>query len=236
MAIAVDKLPSEALTQTAVIFLAAGKSQRMGDDIPDKCLFPIGGKAVLSHAYEAFQSIGNWGQILIVYRDEAQRNILQRIFSSPAISWVPGGTTRSLSVWNALRWLREQSPIVPQWVLIHDGARPYVSKNLIETIFSEMFVHGNAIPVKEIIDTLLYMDPSSSTYHYPDRQNYFRVETPQGFMFSILYEAYQSQRTNLRSFTDDSVLYQTQAPLHLVVHRMKNDKVTFVEELQCCQL
>jgi 2-C-methyl-D-erythritol 4-phosphate cytidylyltransferase len=235
MAIAVDSLPSEALAQTAVILLAAGKNQRMGQDIPDKCLFPIDGKAILSYAYEAFQSVGNWSQILIVYRDEAQRDILQKIFPSPAVSWVPGGATRALSVQHALEYLHRQVT-VPQWVLIHDGARPYISKSLIETIFSEMLAHGNAIPVKEVTDTLMCIHPPLKHYHYPDRWNYFRAETPQGFTFSILYEAYRLQRVNLTSFTDDGAIYQTQSPLHLVVHRMKNDKLTFAEELQCCQL
>jgi 2-C-methyl-D-erythritol 4-phosphate cytidylyltransferase len=235
MAIAVDSLPPEALAQTAVVLLAAGKSQRMGQDVPDKCLFLIDGKVVLSYAYEAFQSVGDWGQVLIVYRDEAQRDSLQKIFSSSALIWVPGGTTRALSVYHALEYLHRQAT-VPQWILIHDGARPYTSKELIKNIFFEMLAHGNAIPVKEVTDTLICVDSPSKHYHYPDRRDYFRAETPQGFTFSTLYEAYQSQRSNLTSFTDDSVLYQTQSPLHLVVHRTKNDKLSFAEELQYCQL
>jgi 2-C-methyl-D-erythritol 4-phosphate cytidylyltransferase/2-C-methyl-D-erythritol 2,4-cyclodiphosphate synthase len=235
MAIAVDSLPSEALDQTALILLAAGKSQRMGQDIPDKCRFLIGRKTVLGYAYEAFQSVGDWGQILIVYRDEAQRDSLQKIFPASAIAWILGGATRVLSVYHALEVLHRQAT-APQWVLVHDGARPYTSKNLIAMIFSEMLVHGNAIPVKEVTDTLICVDSPSKHYYYPDRRNYYRAETPQGFTFSTLYEAYQSQRSNLASFTDDSAIYQTQSPLHLVIHRMRNDKLTFAEELQYCQL
>jgi 2-C-methyl-D-erythritol 4-phosphate cytidylyltransferase len=235
MAIAVGKSLSEAFSQTAVILLTAGKSQRMGQDIPDKCLFPIDGKAVLSHSYEAFQSVGDWGKMLVVHRDEEQRRALQEFFPSAAITWILGGPTRSLSVWNALQWLQRQ-PTAPQWVLIHDGARPYVTKELIGEIFSEMLQNGNAIPAKEITDTLLCVDLPSKDYRYPDRRNYLRVETPQGFTFSILYEAYQLQQVNLMSFTDDSAIYQMQSPLHLVLHRTKNDKITFAEELQYCQL
>ncbi|MDR0445089.1 MAG: 2-C-methyl-D-erythritol 4-phosphate cytidylyltransferase [Puniceicoccales bacterium] len=220
------------LAQTAILLLAAGSSQRMGGKIADKCLFPLRGKILLSYAYEAFQSIGNWQEIVIVYRDEAQQKLLAPYFS-PAVTWVSGATTRALSVFNALEYLHRQAT-PPRWVLIHDGARPYIAQELIEKIFLETLKKGSAIPAKEVTDTLVQKDSLQGIYHYPRRQDYLRVETPQGFTFSLLYQAYRSQLHDLSSFTDDSAIYQTQSPLHFVVHPMRNDKITFAEELQYC--
>jgi 2-C-methyl-D-erythritol 4-phosphate cytidylyltransferase len=221
-----------ARTQTAVLLLAAGSSRRMGDRIFDKCLFPVCGKCLLNYAYEAFQALGDWGRILIVYRDAVQRSALEAFFPSPTIVWIAGGATRSLSVWNALEYLQQHASAT-QWVLIHDGARPYVSPQLIENVFCAMLAHGNAIPAKEITDTLVQRDDlSCANCHYPDRNHYFRIETPQGFSFPLLYRAYASPSIDLAALTDDSALYQTQSPLHFVIHRMKNDKMTWAEDLQ----
>jgi 2-C-methyl-D-erythritol 4-phosphate cytidylyltransferase len=229
MAIPPDKSFSAAIAQTAIILLAAGSSRRMDGKISDKCLFLIRGKFLLCYAYEAFCSVGNWQEIVIIYRDETQKKLLLPHFP-PTVSWIPGGSTRAHSVWNALEYLHHR-PKPLQWVLIHDGARPYVAKELIESVFCAMMANGNAVPAKEITDTLIYADPLAKNYHYSNRRNYLLLETPQGFSFPILHQAYRQQQPDLTAFTDDSAIYQTQSPIHLVIHRTKNDKITFAEDL-----
>lgn len=185
-----------------VIIAAGGKGKRIGTDIPKQFL-PIGGKPLLMRTIEAFANqkpeikmiVALPGQYIQYWQDLCVKfDFLVRH------SAVAGGNFRGESVKNALDGITEKEALVA----VHDGARPFVDIKTIEKGFELALVHGAAVPVIEITDSLRMVE---NGFNHPVERNNFRsVQTPQCFRLSLLMEAYSQQ--NLADFTDDASLVE----------------------------
>ncbi|MGQ0610402.1 MAG: bifunctional 2-C-methyl-D-erythritol 4-phosphate cytidylyltransferase/2-C-methyl-D-erythritol 2,4-cyclodiphosphate synthase [Paracoccaceae bacterium] len=164
----------------AVIIVAAGRGTRAGGELP-KQWQPLGGAPVLAHALAAFDG---FHRVLVVHPDDLPR---ARALA-PKVQIVTGGATRAQSVRAALEAL-EGSGV--KTVLIHDGARPLVSRALIDRVLTALERAAGAAPALEVTDAL-WTGRAGHVSGTQDRAGLFRAQTPQGFSFAALLAAHRA--------------------------------------------
>ncbi len=189
----------------SAVILAAGTGSRFG---ADKLLQNLLGKPVLQWSVEAFLPLVD--EIIIVTNNDSWKQLF------PFAKFVCGGESRSQSVKNGLCAVNSNS----QFVAIHDGARPYVSTQLIQTLFDVAASHGCAIPVAKVNDTIY----NSASFSVVNRDELLAVQTPQVFDTQKIIHAYTNCLSNC---TDDSQVYkQVYGSLQFVTNDECNGKIT----------
>lgn len=183
-----------------VIIAAGGSGKRAGADVPKQFL-PLAGKPMLMRTIEAFANQKPEIKIIVALPENHIQywlDLCEKFAYPIAHSMVVGGNFRGESVSNALDGIIETEALVA----VHDGARPFVDIKTIERGFELALVHGAAVPVLKITDSLRIL---GNGYSHPVERNNFRsVQTPQCFKLSVLLEAYKQE--NLEDFTDDASL------------------------------
>ena len=192
------------MADTAAIIVAAGRGQRArrgergGGDIP-KQYQVLAGKPVLRWAVEAFLGHGGIDAVQLVIhdedRDQCERALAGLVLDPP----VSGGATRQDSVRNGLEALAKR---LPARVLIHDGARPLVSRELIARVADALKRADAAAPFLPVSDTL--RRKTGAGYEIVPREELFRAQTPQGFRFAKILDAHR--RFASEAATDDLAL------------------------------
>lgn len=207
------------------IIVAGGSGSRMGGDIAKQFIL-LGDKPVLVHTIEKFLSLSYPVEIILVlpsdykdyWKDYCYENKLT--FRHTLVS---GGITRFHSVKNALTH-------VPQGALVavHDGVRPFVTKEFIEQLFEMAEEKGAVIPVLEPSDSMRQVKGDLS--EVVKREEYRFVQTPQIFNSDLLLKAYSQAYSPV--FTDDaSVVEGMGVNIHLTQGKAVNIKITKPEDL-----
>lgn len=217
------------------IIVAAGSGSRFGSDLP-KQFCELNGKPVLMHTIDSFRSSRHDVKIILVLnRDHLQlwQDLCsQHNFKTPAIAF--GGATRWESVKNALTGisLPEGGRSV---VMVHDGARPVVSPELLDRIIGATGESTGVIPVIPVSDSLRMLDGDGKSTPV-DRSIYRAVQTPQAFDGRLLLEAYRLPYRD--TFTDDaSVMAAAGYPdIRLVDGDPHNIKITLPDDLRIASL
>jgi 2-C-methyl-D-erythritol 4-phosphate cytidylyltransferase len=204
-----------------VIIAAGGSGIRAGADVP-KQFVPLAGKPVLMHTIEAFANQDPGIKIIIALPGQHIRywlDLCEKFAFKPGHSMVVGGSFRGGSVRSALDGITESEALVA----VHDGARPFVDSKTIEKGFELALIHGAAIPVLKITDSVRIVDHG---FNRPvDRNNFRSVQTPQCFKLSVLLEAYKQE--NLEDFTDDASLVENMGhKIQLFEGNPENIKIT----------
>ncbi len=190
--------------RVAAVIVAAGRGQRVGGDVP-KQYRSIAGEPVIRPALAAF--LGHPGidavQPVIHVRDaEAFRLATTGLLHS--LSPVSGGATRQASVRAGLEALRATRP---DFVLIHDAARPFLTGALITRAIDAAAEHRAAVPAVPVADTVKRVDEREAVTETLDRSRLRLVQTPQAFAFDLIVEAHQRAAAAGRDdFTDDAAL------------------------------
>ena len=215
--------------KTFAIIVAGGKGLRMGGDVPKQFL-PIGGKPVLMHTIEAFREALDDVQIVLVLPAEQHDYWLKLCkdhnFRSPELI-ATGGETRFHSVKNGLALLPEDDEAV---VGVHDGVRPFVSRDTIQRCFSTAAEGKAVVPVVPVVETLRQILPDGSSITRP-RNEYRLVQTPQTFPLALLKQAYEQPYSE--SFTDDaSVVEAMGKEITMVEGNRENIKLTTPADLK----
>lgn len=203
------------------LIVAGGKGLRMGGELPKQFL-PIGGKPVLMRTLEAFYAYNPDIHIILVLPHSQQSYWLQlceeHCFSVPH-TVADGGETRFHSVKNGLAHVA-----TPGLVGVHDGVRPFVSRQVIADCYALAVEKKAVIPVIDVVETVRHRqeDGGSATVN---RDEYKLVQTPQVFDAQLLKQAYQQPYTPF--FTDDaSVVEAMGTPVHLAAGNRENIKIT----------
>lgn len=205
------------------IIVAGGQGLRLGTEIPKQFL-PVKGRPLLFYTLEKFQGIAD--EIILVlpasHIDYWKELCLTAKFDSGA-RLVEGGENRTLSVMNGLLALNGNGVVA-----IHDAVRPFVSKALIEKLFEEAALHGNAVPVIPVKESMRFRDDKDN--YSVDRGNYVAVQTPQCFDCQKIISAYQKAGPGV--FTDDASIFEhVGGVVHLVQGETTNIKITFKEDV-----
>lgn len=207
-----------------LIIAAAGASSRMKNE-KSKIFMEIEGVPMLVRAMAPARQIPSIGRIIVTVRleDEDRCRRMLRRWKWGAAQVVPGGSSRAQSVWNALQCV----PSDDDTVLVHDAARPYASESLWRTVMRAARVHGAALPAIPVVDTLKTVD-NGFVESTTQRENLYRIQTPQAFSAKILINAYKTAGQALLIATDDATLVeQTGHPVAVVAGENRNMKITF---------
>ena len=223
----VDKNP-----KTAAIILAGGTGERFGNE-GGKQLVEIGGKPILTWSVEAFDAVGDIGLIVIVCPAERQGEYLSKAvdpfsFATPIVV-AAAGSTRQESAFSGLELVPEEF----EYVVMHDGARPLISADLIAHTIATL--KGNidadgAVVAHPAIDTLKVVE-NGVIVGTPDRSVFWNAQTPQVFRSGIYRRAHASALSDGFVGTDDSSLIERLGGRVLVVEgKRDNIKLTVPED------
>jgi 2-C-methyl-D-erythritol 4-phosphate cytidylyltransferase/2-C-methyl-D-erythritol 4-phosphate cytidylyltransferase/2-C-methyl-D-erythritol 2,4-cyclodiphosphate synthase len=228
--------------EIAAVILAAGASSRFGGLKKEYQKLENSSLTVLGSAVNAFSVIKSV-EIIVISVSENEENAARQALppecltaSSPKILFVTGGNSRRASVYNALSLLEKYNP---EYALIHDGARPWVSPSLIEKLIAEVKKHGAVIPVLPLTDTPKECDAPVSQERtvfiktHLKRSNTGTAQTPQAFAFSQILRAHtQAASQRDEDFTDDAEIWgKFCGPVAVIPGEKENRKITFIEDL-----
>lgn len=202
------------------LIVAGGKGMRMGSELPKQFL-PIGGKPVLMHTIETFYAYCQEIRIILVLPVSQQSYWAElcrkHCFSIPHIV-ADGGETRFHSVKNGLSFID-----TPGLVGVHDGVRPFVSREVIARCYALAAGKQAVIPVVDVIETVRHLEGDKSVT--VNRDEYKLVQTPQVFDAGLLKRAYEQPYTP--HFTDDaSVVEAFGVTVALTAGNRENIKIT----------
>ena len=219
--------------KVAVIIAAAGQGKRLGAPVPKQYL-KIGGEYVIAKTIRAFEDIDEVDYIFVVTNHEYQKmcaDIVEERGFHKVEGIVAGGSRRQDSVFNALQEINARKPGVSM-VLIHDGARPFIGKDVILNVLEETELNGAAVACVAMKNSVRRMEPGSSSSISVDRADYYSVQTPQGFRKSMLIEAYDKAFDEGFSGTDDaSIVEWAGNEISIVDGDYGNIKITTREDL-----
>lgn len=198
---------------TAII-PAAGSGRRMGRE-KNKLLLSLKGQPLIAHTLRAIKGCSLVSEIILAVQPEDEDE-MERLGEPFGVRLVHGGKTRQESVENALRAAR------CDWVMVHDGARPLVSREKLEEVAKVTLEKGAAILAIPVKDTLKEAENQCILRTVP-RDRLWAAQTPQCFRRSLLLEAYE--RADFEA-TDDASLVERWHPVSLVPGEETNFKVT----------
>lgn len=217
--------------KTAVVIAAAGMGTRMGSNIPKQYL-KIGGEPVLVKTMKAFCSNQYIDAIFVVTNKEyvdCCRQMKEDYGLSKLTAVTEGGNERQDSVWQALKEIQRTAPDT-EYVLVHDGARPFISREIIDSVIEAAAGTGAAVACVPVKDSIRQGERLKS--RNIERKNLYAVQTPQGFKRSILTEAYKKAFDDGYYGTDDaSLVERIHQPIELVMGQYDNIKITTKEDM-----
>ncbi len=212
-----------------IIIVAGGKGLRMGGDIPKQFL-PVGGKPVLMRTLEAFHAYDADIHIILVLPVSQQaywKELCDTYRFTLPHDIADGGETRFHSVKNGLAKVEGEG-----LVGVHDGVRPFVSREVIDGCYAGAAEKQAVIPVIDVVETVRHLTNESSETVPRDR--YKLVQTPQVFDIALLKAAYAQPYTDF--FTDDaSVVEALGKEVHLVPGNRENIKLTTPFDLKIAE-
>lgn len=239
----------------AVLITAAGSGERFGGK---KETEDLDGRAVLDRAVSAFCRLPGLAA-LVVTAPEGREAGLRRVLGSPTLAdlerlrdrfrIVPGGPTRRDSVRRGLEALARilapadtaagSSASLPESVrdmvvLVHDGARPWLSPSLAERVAAAAARVGACVPVTPLVETPKEISPDGLVTRHPPRSVLASAQTPQGFRLGPLLEAHRRADSEGVEATDDAELWARYVgPVAWTEGERANRKITFREDLAC---
>lgn len=217
-----------------VIMPTAGSGTRMLSATP-KPFLEINGKPLFVYSLEIFESSLMVESVILVVSEEniiKFQEIVNQYKLTKVIKILPGGQTRCESVSRGLKQLDEDTDIV----VIHDGARPLVTKEILENTVCACEKNDAVITAVKVKPTIKEVDPDSlCVKHTLDRENLWEIQTPQAFRKNILLRAHAHKKHN--GATDDAMLIeQAGGKVKIVEGSYQNIKVTTSEDLVIAEI
>ncbi|CAN5685917.1 2-C-methyl-D-erythritol 4-phosphate cytidylyltransferase [soil metagenome] len=189
----------ESASRAGAVIVAAGAGRRLGGEVRKQYL-EIAGEPVLLRAIRPFLAHPEIGAVVVVLPPED-------VLDPPGwireleVTLAPGGAERGDSVWSGLIAL----PAEADPVLIHDGARPFVSAGIIERVLAGAR-SGGAIAALRVADTIKVVDEEGRIETTLDRSRLWQAQTPQGFPREVILGAHRRARQDGVAATDDAAL------------------------------
>lgn len=214
---------------TAII-AAAGRGTRMGQGM-NKVFMHLDKRPLLSYTIDIFEKCRAIDEVIIAVGEEdskALRSLIAGCGYRKVRQIVIGGAERQHSIANALKKLSPET----RWVAVHDGARPFVSGDLLARAISDAQKWGAvgvAVPVK---DTVKIVDEAGFVECTPERKKLWAMQTPQVFSREILEKAYRHSEQTGFAATDDAALVETLGiKVKLLLGEYTNIKITTPEDM-----
>jgi 2-C-methyl-D-erythritol 4-phosphate cytidylyltransferase len=216
--------------QFGVVVVAAGKGLRMGTT-ESKQYLHLDHTPILVHTLEIFQSIAEVSSIVLVIGegDESRcRQYVEQYKLTKVSGILSGGSERQSSVYQGIRAL----PADTVWVLVHDGVRPFVTKQHVLACWQQAVKAGAAVLAVPVKDTVKVVDTAGYIESTPNRRSLWAIQTPQAFRLVDLLHAHEQAEADQFIGTDDAMLLERLGSKVAVVEgSYTNIKITTPEDL-----
>ncbi len=254
------------------VVLAAGAGKRMQSNVAKQYLL-LEGKPVLWYALHVFEESKIIDEvILVVGKGEipyCQEEIVDKYGFKKVADVIEGGAERFLSVWEAMKWIRGKEAAMAKMavrdgqhmaeksgtkdtqrsdvagiIFIHDGARPFVTEEILQAAYDAASEHGACVTGMPVKDTIKISDPKGFAVQTPNRKTIWQVQTPQVFDAELIIEAYSELIDGLEQIkeagieiTDDAMVVEIMKgkAVKLVKGSYENIKITTPEDMKIAQ-
>lgn len=224
--------------RVGAIILAAGRGTRMGGSVRKQYL-QLAGRPLIAWPLETFDRSAVDEIVLVVGPGEipyAKTEILQLLRLRKPVAVVEGGAERYHSVYEGLKALENCD-----YVLIHDGARPLVTEDIIARAIAGARNYDACVVGMPVKDTIKEADPGGFSVRTPDRSRLWQIQTPQAFSYVLVRAAYDRMMGDVslqQGITDDAMAVERMMghPVKLIEGSYQNIKVTTPEDLPVARL
>ena len=204
------------------VIVAAGKGSRMNLGY-NKVYYMLDDKCILEHTIKAFKDDSDCKEIIVVCDiDDFKAHI-----KDDDVILVNGGATRSDSVYNGLQ------KVSYEYVMIHDGARPYVSSKILDDTKQCLSKHNACVAMVDCKDTIKKVVDNKVVKTYV-RSTLKNAQTPQSFKTSMIIEAYQKAIADNFVATDDASIYEVYGKddVYVIEGSYDNIKITTIDDIK----
>jgi len=218
------------------VIVSAGKGVRFMEGQKKQFYF-LGGKPILAHTLDKFETCPLIRSILLVVSQEDMDTCLKEVIEKykfkKVSQIVPGGKRRQESVKNGIDALPKDADMV----VIHDGVRPFVTRAMIEDSIHSAVRYGAVVLAMPVKDTIKMSNPDGTVLKTLDRESLWQIQTPQTFQANVIKEAYHRATEDGFAGTDDaSLVERTGAKVHILPGSYTNIKITTPEDLLLANL
>ena len=216
------------MSDVFAIIVAAGAGIRFGSPKPFAALK---GKRIVDYCLETFNSHPGILEMVLVLRETSKKDFfLDQYEKLKAVA--TGGERRQDSVFSGFQQI---SPDEKDIVLVHDAARPLIKAELIDLVIEKTKAKGAAIPALPVSDTIKKIN-GDRVSHTIDRQDLYRIQTPQGFSCGILSRAFKSNLEDPCMYTDEAALVERLGQdVFVVPGDPGNLKITVPEDIKIAE-
>ena len=219
------------MSRNCAIILAAGKGSRMGETI-NKQYLKINKQPILYYTLKAFSQCNCIDEIIVVAAegeiDYCKEEIIKKYNFLKVVDVVVGGSERQHSVLNGLKALSDC-----EIVLIHDGARPFISESIIRNAVLYAKLYGATACGVKPVDTIKIVDSSGFSVKTPDRAMLFCVQTPQAFKYDLILKCHKKISEEGICVTDDTMVVERYGnKVYLYEGSYNNIKITTPADLE----
>lgn len=210
----------------SVVIVAAGSGSRMGLGY-NKMLYQFpNGKTILETTVDIFANDDRCAQIIIVGSEQDQQQY-HKLLQPYQHQFVLGGDTRQASVYHGLQVVNQP------YVFIHDGARPWVSKDCLDRLVASLHEHDACLLMVPVKDTIKQVIDGKVVQTF-DRSTLWQAQTPQAFSSSLILNCHEIAAKQQIQATDDAQLVElcSDANVYVVEGSYENQKVTTIEDLK----
>ena len=223
------------------IVLSGGSGSRMNSDVAKQYML-LKDKEILYYSLKTFQDSDKISHIILVARPEdidyCKTNIVEKYEFTKVKKICAGGKERYNSVYNGLCIVEELSDDVKnEIVLIHDGARPFVTHEMIDKSVENMIL-GSActlgVPVKDTIKIVCEIHGELFGKETPDRKTLYQIQTPQTFRYELIRKSYERMLGDVNhNITDDTMIVEQYGGMGcgIIMGSYTNIKITTPEDL-----
>ena len=212
----------------AAVLPAGGLGKRMGGNIP-KQLMVLSGKPVYRYSLETFLEMDEIAEVVMAVPAD-WKDHFEKEFSHPKLKIVVGGAERWQSVENGVNALTTDA----EYVLVHDVARPFVSKDIIRDVCKTLVEKGSCLVAKPAVDTIKIAS-DGQVKQTIDRNTVWMAQTPQAAPVALLKKLYGRIAAEPLNFTptdEASILEYFGEPVYIVKGNTANDKLTTPEDFE----
>lgn len=214
-----------------VIIVAAGTGSRMKKDI-NKQFIKLNDKEIIAHTIDKFYNNENIDDIVVVIKEEEEKYFIDNVINKyefDNIKIAYGGNERQDSVYNGIKKLNNNCDVI----LVHDGARPFVTGDIIKNSIEEAKKHNAVVVGVKVKDTIKMVSEDGNIVDTPNRNYLWSVQTPQVFKYDIITKAYEDAYNGNFYGTDDAMLVERIGyNVKMVEGSYDNIKITTPEDLK----
>ena len=216
---------------------SAGVGSRLKKGGLNKPYLCLRGKPILAHTLRVLESCPQVSEIIVVvnkrFLARCRQDIVKKFRLKKVSRVVAGGATRSRSVYNGLAAVSKKADLV----LVHDGARPFLTKDLVKRVINKAKRHGAAIAAVPVIATVKEATSRLNIKTTPDRSKLWMAQTPQVFKRDLIVKAYGKAFDGKAAATDDAALVEKIGhTVKLIKGSYKNIKITTDVDLELAKL